>query len=120
MGGSVDDSLMSPLQTSIWNFLLERHVGPENAQPRAAILSRYNLMHDSRLDDRHFREVVSELVKFFKKAICTSPSGGYFVARAIAEKKIALNYLDSVLTEVGDRRRALDEADPLERQERLL
>ena len=114
------DSLMSPLQAAIWAFLLERHVGPENAQPRAAILCRYNLLHGSHLDDRPFRAVISELVKFFKKAICTSPSGGYFVARTLAEKKIALNYLDSVLGEIGDRRRALDEADPLERQERLL
>ena len=115
-----DDTLMSSLQASLWAFLRERHVGPENAQPRAAILARYNLLHNSQLDDRHFREAVSELVKVFKKAICTSPSGGYFVARTLAEKKIALHYLDSVLTEVGDRRRALDEADPLERQERLL
>ena len=38
----------------------------------------------------------------------------------MAEKSEALNYLDSVLTEIGDRRRALDEADPLERQERLV
>ena len=57
--------------------------------------------------------------KIFKKLICTSPSRGYFVARTQAEKQEALNYLDSVLTEVGDRRRALAETDPLERQERL-
>jgi hypothetical protein len=41
------------------------------------------------------------------------------VARTEAEKQEALHYLDSVLTEVGDRRRALAETDPLERQERL-
>lgn len=118
--GAADDSLMSPLQAAIWSFLLERHVGPENAAPRETVLCRYNLLHSSNLDDRKFREAVSELVTFFKKAICTSPSGGYFVARTVAEKNVALNYLDSVLTKVGDRRRALAEADPLERQERLL
>lgn len=120
MSGAVDDSLMSPLQSSIWRFLLERHVGPENAAPRAAILARYNLLRNSNLDDRDFRHVVSELVTVFKKAICTSPARGYFVARTIREKEEALHYLDSVLTEVGDRRRALAEADPLDRQERLL
>lgn len=120
MSGSVDDSLMSPLQAAIWAFLLERYIGPENAAPRETILVRYNLMHSSTLDDRHFRAAVSELVKYFKKAICTSPSKGYYVARTMAEKNVALNYLDSVLTEVGDRRRSLAEADPLERQERLL
>jgi len=41
------------------------------------------------------------------------------VARTQAEKQEALNYLDSVLTEVGDRRRGLAETDPLEGQERL-
>jgi len=62
---------------------------------------------------------VGQLVTIFKKPICTSPSRGYFVARTEAEKQEALHYLDSMLTEVGDRRRALAETDPLERQERL-
>ena len=61
----------------------------------------------------------AQLVTIFKKPICTSPSRGCFVARTEAEKQEALHYLDSVLTEVGDRRRALAETDPLERQERL-
>ncbi len=64
---------MTKIQEEVWNFLLTRHAGGENAMPRAAILTRFNLV-------RH-----------------------------------AINYLDSVLTEVGDRRRALAEADPLER-----
>ena len=55
----------------------------------------------------------------FKKPICTSPSKGYFVVRTQAEKQEAINYLDSVLDEVGDRCRALAETDPLEQQERL-
>lgn len=117
-----DDSLMSPLQVALWAFLRERHVGPENAQPRAAIFARFRLLNQrfEAVDDRSMREAVSELVTIFKKAICTTPARGYYVARTMAEKQEALHYLDSVLTEVGDRRRALDEADPLERQERLL
>jgi hypothetical protein len=83
------------------------------------ILFRYNLVHKKELSDREFREAVSILVSVYKKAICTHPARGYFVARTVAGKNEAINYLGSVLTEVGDRRRALAEADPLERQERL-
>jgi hypothetical protein len=83
--------------------------------PRAAILTRFNLVRRKPISDREFREIVSELVTVYKKA----PARGYFVARTVAEKNHAINYLDSILTEVGDRRRALAEADPLERQERL-
>ncbi|HWO42639.1 MAG TPA: hypothetical protein VNO43_12635 [Candidatus Eisenbacteria bacterium] len=110
---------MSPTQASIWSFLKEHYAGLENAAPRAAILTRYNLIHRSDISDRDFREAVSQLVTIFKKPICTSPAKGYFVARTEREKQEALNYLDSVLTEVSDRRRALAETDPLERQESL-
>lgn len=110
---------MSELQAEVWKFLLARFAGINNAAPRAAILSRYNLLHNKELSDREFRETVSILVSIYKKAICTHPARGYFVARTVAEKNEAINYLDSVLSEVGDRRRALAEADPLERQERL-
>lgn len=114
------DSQMTPIQAAVWNFLKEKFAGAENAQPRAAILARLNLLRNSSLLDRDFREIVSELVTIYKKPICTHPAKGYYVARTEAEKQSALNYLDSVLMEVGDRRRALAETDPLERQERLL
>ena len=110
---------MTKIQEEVWNFLLTRHAGEENAMPRAAILTHFNLVRHKTISDREFREIVSELVTVYKKAICTMPARGYFVARTVAEKNHAINYLDSVLTEVGDRRRALAEADPLERQERL-
>jgi hypothetical protein len=113
------DRKMTKIQEEVWNFLLTRHAGEENAMPRAAILTRFNLVRHKTISDREFREIVSELVTVYKKAICTTPVRGYFVARTVAEKNHAINYLDSVLTEVGDRRRALAEADPLERQERL-
>jgi hypothetical protein len=47
-----------------------------------------------------FTNIVSQLVTIFSKPICTSPAKGYFVTR---EKQEAHNYLDSVLTEIGDR-----------------
>lgn len=110
---------MNELQQSVWDFLLDRFAGIDNAAPRATILARYNLVHKKELSDREFRETVSILVSIYKKAICTHPARGYFVARTVAEKNEAINYLDSVLSEVGDRHRAFAEADPLERQERL-
>ena len=38
---------------------------------------------------------------------------GYFIARTVSEKKVRFNYLGSVLAEIGDLFRALDEAGPL-------
>jgi len=110
---------MTPLQSSIWEFLCSRYTGAENAMPRAAILARYNLLRVSELDDRTFRETVSELVRLHKKAICTSPGRGYFVARTAREKDEAINYLKSAGAEIFERARDLEAADPLERQERL-
>ena len=119
---TADATLMSPLQSALWIFLCEHFMGKENATPRRAIFARFRLLNPrwETATDRKLRETKSELVKIFKKAICSSPSRGYYVARTMAEKSEALNYLDSVLTEVGTLRRDLAEADPLERQERLL
>ena len=66
--------------------------------------------------------MISELIIVFKKPICTAPSTGYYLACGEQEKKVSLNYLDSVLTEVGDWLRNLAEAIPLgakQKQERL-
>jgi hypothetical protein len=114
-----DDSQMTPIQAAVWSFLKERFAGRQNATPRATILTRFNLLRLSELSDRDFRDTVPQLVTVFKKPICTTPTAGYFGANTEAEKREALNYLDSTLTEIGDRRRALAETDPLERQERL-
>jgi hypothetical protein len=113
------DSQMDKLQTSIWKFLVEGYSGKENVTLRRAILARYNLMHSTNLADRIFRDEVVALVTIFKKAICSTPSG-YFVARTMGEKQHSLNYLDSFIGELVQHRNALAEADPLERQERLL
>ena len=113
------DPRMTQIQSEIWSFLLEKFAGIEHAAPRVTILSRFNMVRAGQISDRDFREAVSNLVVVFKKPICTSPSKGYFVAKTEREKQEALHYLDSVLAEVGDRRRALAETDPLERQERL-
>lgn len=111
---------MSPLQAALWKILRERFYGVENASPRAAVLARYNLLHKAELRDRVFRDTVGVLVSVFKKPICTSAAKSYYVARTRSEKQQALNYLDSVLREVGERRRGLDEAETEEAQESLL
>lgn len=113
-----NNALMTPLEKAVWEFLRERFAGPENAVKRETIIARFNLVHPTlAVSDRVFRDTVSVLVKVYKKAICTTSARGYFVARTMTEKKEALNYLGSVLAEIGDRFRALDEADPLESQE---
>ena len=110
---------MSARQKSVWDFLCAHYCGPENAAYRAVIRSRYNLTATKKIGDRKFRDIVSDLVTVFKKAICTTSSDGYFVARTAEEKNHALNYLGALLKSDGDRYRALTEADPLERQKRL-
>lgn len=106
----------------IYKFLLENFAGIDKAAKRSAVLQRFNLVHKKEITDRDFRAVISELIVVYKKPICTAPSSGYYVAIGEAEKDIALHYLDSLLTEIGDRRRALAAAVPLAarpRQERL-
>jgi hypothetical protein len=66
---------MTDRRPEIWQFLLERFVSVENAAPRSAILSRYNLFKKKELSDRVFRSLI------LKKAICTTPEVGYYVAR---------------------------------------
>ena len=103
------DTKMTPLQGSLWKILRRRFYGIENAAPRAAVLAWYNVSSDERTDlnDREFRDVISVLVSVFEKPICTTPGKGYYVARNPAEKQEAVNYLDSVLREVGQRRAGL-------------
>ena len=80
---------------------------------------RYKLHNKVELSDRAFRDQVSELVTVWKKAICTTAESGYFVVRTARERDEAINYLKSAGSEIFERARALEEADPLERQERL-
>jgi hypothetical protein len=44
-------------------------------------LAPLNLLRNSYLSNRDFRDVVSQLVTVFEKPVCTSPAKGYFVAR---------------------------------------
>jgi len=114
------DSQMSRLQASLWKFLLEYFIGPENGASREKVLARYNAWHSSQIIDRDFREVVSDLVVNFKKPICTSPSGGYYVARTPDELDISIRYLEKTGGAFFERARSLKEAIPLQRQGNLL
>lgn len=113
------DQQMTPLQAAIWNFLREEYVGPEAMTPRAAILARFNLMTGRDLDDRKFREAVSELVTIYKKPICTTSAGGFYVARTMKDLDLAVRDLEAKGAACFERARALQETIPLERQERL-
>ena len=75
------DLKMTDLQSEIWQFLLERFVGVENAAPRSAILTLDNLTKKE-LSDRVFRQVTD-----FKKAICTTTEVGYYVRSRDTERR---------------------------------
>ena len=102
------DLKMTDLHSEIWHFLLERYVGVENAPPRTAILVRFNLIKQRELDDRVFRQVVSDLVTDFKRAICTTPAHGYYVARTGRELDATVNHLKAIGATIFDRARALE------------
>lgn len=104
------DSQMTPLQVALWHLLRERYYGVARAAPRAAVLAWFNMSHNPPIDDRDFRELKSVLVSVFKKPICSSPGKGYYVARNRGEKQEAINYLESVLREVGELRAGLVES----------
>jgi len=81
---------MTDLQAEIWQFLLERFIGVENAKPCETILVRFNPIRKKEISDREFRETVSQLVTVYKTAICTSPTRGYNMARTMSEKSADL------------------------------
>lgn len=118
MSGDLDN-MMSALQAAVWSFLRESYVGPEAMTPRAAILVRFNLMTGKDLDDRTFRQVVSELVTLYKKPICTTSAGGFYVARTTKDLDLAIRDLEAKGATIFERARALKETIPLEQQERL-
>lgn len=114
------DIAMSPLEAAIWSFLIGHCAGPEKAMHRAAIISRFNLINPTReIHDRLFRQVVSDLVITYKKAICTTPADGYYVARTMRELEGGIRALEAKGATIFQRARALKETLPLEKQERL-
>jgi hypothetical protein len=71
-------------------------------------LVRFNLIKQRELDDRVFRQVVSDLVTDFKRAICTTPAHGYHVARTGRELDATVNHLKAIGATIFDRARALE------------
>lgn len=114
-------AIMSPAQAAVWKFLRMQNAGVGNAQPRAAILNSFNACHPSvKLNDRHFRLVIEELVKYFKKPICSTPTDGYFVAVTEAEKQHAIAHLKAIGASAFERARSLEESGDVEAQGKLL
>ena len=87
-----NDSLMTPLEKAVWEFL--RAIRRAGELGEAKDHHRLNLKHPIlAVSDRVLRDTVSLLVKVYTK--------------------VRFNYLDSVLAEIGDLFCALDEAGPL-------
>lgn len=109
----------SGLHAEIWGFLVEHFVGVENRTNRAAILQRFNLISGKNLSDRFFRQIVSDLVTDYQKAICTLADGGYYIARTGRELDAAAAELESKGAACFDRARRLRQCEPIDRQESL-
>jgi len=114
-----DPALLTDLERTIWEWLVAHHAGEAQAAPRAEILKRYNLFHIKTLSDREFRATCADLVAKFNLAICTTSSGGYYVARTPQELEHAVRDLESRAVAILDRAKALRQALPLEPQGRL-
>lgn len=124
---------MTAMEEAVWEWLRLNCAGPEKALPRATIIGRFNLMRGARREaggargrgpmpeiyDRLFRQIASDLVVVYKKPICTSAAGGYYVARTMRELEAGVNDLKAKGSAIFARARALEETVPLERQERL-
>ncbi len=110
---------MTGLHLEIYQFLLDHFTGVENAAPRSAIRMRLKILKNRDINDRAFRQVVSELVTDHKKAICTTPDHGYYVARTGKELDAAVNHLKAIGSTIFERARALEATDPLDKQESL-
>lgn len=121
------DEFMSIAQQAVWDFLLDNYAGPGRATPRRSIIARFNnfapiVMRKPcfiRLDDRSFREIVSDLVTFFAKPICTTSAGGYFVAETPDDLDHAVAELESRAVAILERAKALKATVPLSLQRRL-
>lgn len=113
------DNSMTVTEATIWQFLKDNFAGPDNALPSATIIARLYLRHHIKIDDRTFRQTVSDLVTRFKKPICTTPANGYYVARTSRDRDLAINHLKSIGAAAFERARALEETETLERQETL-
>jgi len=114
-----DDSLMTEKQRQVWGWLVGHHAGKANAGPRASIIALFNTYHVTHISDREFRQIVSDLVVHWEKAICTTSDGGYYVARTPDELVHAIADLESRAVSILARAKALKAAIPLEPQGRL-
>jgi len=110
---------VNPLHQDVYDFLLDRHCGVENAAPRERILTTFNVFKNRDLNDRVFRKIVSDLVVDHHKAICTSSEIGYYVARTSRELDAAAADLESKGAACFERARQLRACEPKEKQESL-
>lgn len=103
----------------VWDWLVSHCGGKTNAQPRATLIESYNHFHIPKLSDRKFRQIVSDLVLQFHLPICPTSADGYYVARYPSELAHGIAELKARGVAILERQRALEQALPLEPQERL-
>jgi hypothetical protein len=62
------------------------YTGAAAATPHRTTLLRYKHRYNLELTDGTFRGQSFDLVKVWKKPMCTTPAGGYFVASTARER----------------------------------
>lgn len=110
---------MTEEHRQIWDWMISHHAGEIHAAPRAAILAAYNQFHVLKLTDRKFRQLISDLVLECHLPICPTSANGYFVSRYQSELEHGIAELKARALAILERQRALEQARPLEAQERL-
>lgn len=103
----------------VWDWLVAKCAGKANAQPRATLLESYNTFHVVKLSDRHFRQLVSDLVLKFHLPVCPTSADGYYVARYQSELEHGIAELKARGLAILERQHALEQAMPLEPQGKL-
>ena len=89
-------------------------------RPRAGILAHLNALHPRlHLSDRDFRQSVANLIRQDRKPICTTSSGGYYVARTQEELSTGIAALRKQARSLIERANALDKTLPVKEQGEL-
>jgi hypothetical protein len=115
-----DPTLMTEEHRQVWDWLVSHCAGRDNAKPRVEILMSYNTFHVCKLTDRKFRQLVSDLVLHFHLPVCPTSADGYYVARYQSELNHGIAELKARALAILERQHALEQAWPLEPQEKLL
>ena len=108
---------MTPVEISLWEWLVKYHSGPMRASSRHMILEVWGGRTAHRMNDREFRSTIADLVTIHKKPICTSAANGYFAATNRTQLDAGIADLKARAGAILERARALEATIPLEEEQ---